>query len=670
MPFRVFHSVLLLLAACTLLEAAPALIPLPRKVALGDERVAIPADCTIALDRPEDGLRLIGMLREAGLAPKKHEDGGTPFIIVKRGEVENPHGFEGAYRIETSPRGMVITTRDRAGAGNATETLRQMILKEAGGLTVPTGRIDDWPAFPLRGFLLDTGRNYQSPALIKEQIEVMARYKLNVFHFHFTDNPGWRLESKVHPKVTDPGSMSRQPGKFYTQREFRELVAFCHERNITLVPELDMPGHSASFRKALGIQSMNDAATRRILKELLTELASLAPADEMPYLHLGTDEVRGREEQVDATFLPEMSAHVRSLGRKVIGWRQGIEDPADHERITQLWARAEPLPDNPFLDSRSTYLNHMDAFDAVSCLFFQQSCRRPHGDARALGGILCSWPDIRIAGERDQLKQNPIYPGIVTFGESIWRGVEQDDKEAYWANLPAPDSGEFTRFREFESRLLDHKARFFTGREFPYVKQTDLRWKIIGPFPNDGDVMKTFPVEDGFQERYEAGGKEYVWRDRDFAGATVHLKHFFGFGAPVKENEGTCYALTHVWSPRDQAAPAWIGFQGWSRSDRRGGPTPSQGEWHHTRPWIRVNGTFIEPPVWQSPKLTEKSDEIPFTNDDYFYREPSQVKLRAGWNEVLLKIPHRKRDWKWMFTFVPLDAAGELRYSSQPHPES
>ncbi len=77
-----------------------------------------------------------------------------------------------------------------------------------------------------------------------EQIERMARYKLNVFHFHFTDNPGWRLESKLYPKVTDSSSMSRNPGKFYTQRELRDLVKFCRQREITLIPEMDMPGHT------------------------------------------------------------------------------------------------------------------------------------------------------------------------------------------------------------------------------------------------------------------------------------------------------------------------------------------------------------------------------------------------------------------------------------------
>lgn len=642
----------------------PALIPLPREVNAADGSFVLKSCCSIAAGTPTDATRLIEVLRTTGLTVTQ-ADGKSPAMIrLHRGEVKNPLKFAGAYQLVVAKDGIDITAADTAGFFYAAETLRQMI----GSNSIPCATIRDWTAFPIRGFLLDTGRNYQSPELIKEQIEVMARYKLNVFHFHFTDNPGWRLESKIYPNVTDFQSMSRQPGKFYTQQQFRDLVKFCRDRSITLIPEMDMPGHTEALRKALGLRSMNPPESRKILKNLLTELASLATPEEMPYIHLGTDEVREKDEQVDATYLPEMAAHIRSLGREVIGWRQGLEDPADKKRITQLWARANPLPQNPFIDCRSTYLNHMDPFEVVSTFLFQQSCRRPHGDDTALGGILCSWPDIRIESERDQLKQNPIYPGMVTFAESLWRGVETDDKEEYWANLPPPGTPEHAKVQEFEDRLLDHRERFFKGKEFPYVKQTDFRWKIIGPFPNGGNVAKTFPVENELAETYQIEGRNYTWIPREFGAATIYLKHFFGFGAPVKEAEGTCYALTQIWSPEDRKMPAWMGFHGTSRSDRRGATISQQGEWHATKPWVRVNGTFIAPPVWQNAAPMVKNNETPFTNEDYFFREPSMIHLKKGWNEVLLKLPHRKSDWKWMFTFAPVGDTTGLRYSSNLNP--
>ena len=661
----------LLLAACPLpLFGLPAIIPLPCEVNEDGGRLVLTSPCPIQTGIATDATRLIEGLRSFGVTATR-ADGTEPAVIrLHRDQVKNPHGFKGAYQIQVTRASIDITAADSAGFFYAAETLRQMITLDAGTPTVACATIRDWPAFPIRGFMLDTGRNYQSPELIMEQIERMARYKLNVFHFHFTDNPGWRLESKLYPKVTDSGSMSRNPGKYYTQREPRDLVKFCRQREITLIPEMDMPGHTEAFRKALGITSMNPPESRKILKDLLTELASLATPEEMPYIHLGTDEVRGPSEKVDGTFLHEMSAHVRTLGREVIGWRQGLDDKTDQKRITQLWARANPLPENPFIDSRSTYINHMDPFEVVSTFLFQQSCRRPHGDATALGGILCSWPDIRIANERDSLQQNPVYPGMLTFAESLWRGVETDDKEAYWANLPPPGTPEYSKFCEFEARLLDHKQRFFNNKEFPYFKQTDLRWKIIGPFPILGDVTREFPVEKELQESYPIDGRDVRWMNREFGAATVYLKHFFGFGAPVKEAEGTCYALTHIWTPNDRVLPVWTGFHTWSTSDRRGGPTPAQGEWARKKPWIRVNGKFIAPPVWKNPSVPVNSLEIPITDENYSAREPCHISLNQGWNEVLLKIPHRAGDWKWMFTFIPIGDTTGIRYSSDLKPIS
>lgn len=642
--------------------AVPALIPQPQEVRVGEGKLALPVACPVWLGPDAACPRLAEVLASAGLAGTT-ADRQSAKVRLHRGEVANPHGFPGAYRLHIGADGVDLTANDPVGLVHGVETLRQLMDPGGDGVSLPCIEIADWPAFLFRGFMLDTGRNFQSLPLLKEQIEVMARYKLNVFHFHFTDNPGWRLESKVHPGVTAPASMSRQPGKFHTQAEFRDLVAYCAARGITLVPEMDMPGHSEAIRKALGIRSMNDAATRGILKDLLTELASLAPAETMPYIHLGTDEVRGGEEKVDGTFLPEMAAHVRSLGRKVIGWRKGLEDRSDTTRITQLWARAEPLPANPFLDSRSTYINHMDPHECVSTFLFQQPCRRPHGDARALGGVLCSWPDIRIESERDQLLQNPVYPAILTYAESLWRGVEKDDHERYWANLPPVGSPEFARFREFEGRLLEHKDRYFKKQPFCYVKQTDLRWRIIGPFPNGNDVSRSFPVEERMADRYEFEGRTYQWQDPPVSGATLYFNHFFGFGGLVKEKSGTCYAATRIWSPDDRVVPVWVGFHHTSRSDRRGAERSEQGLWHPSRPWARVNGVLIPPPVWKN--TGPKTSEMPFTNEDYFMRPPAEVRLNKGWNEVLLKVPKAANGWKWVATFVPCGNTDGLRYSAE-----
>ncbi len=667
MRFLLLLQTLLLSLVLPLTAEIPDLIPLPREIEQGEGFRPLGPEVRIAATEPALIVRLISVLRDAGLRPvpaKAEEDAD---IELRRGEVKNPHGFPGAYRLESGGPAVVITVADPPAAVHAAETLRQLLSKRDGAVTLPRVTIGDWPAFPIRGFMLDTGRNYQSPELLKEQLEVMARYKLNIFHFHFTDNPGWRLESKIHPKVTAASSMSRKPGKYYTQREFRDLLDWCRERGITMIPEMDIPGHTEAFRKALGIDSMNSPEARQIVKELISEMAALSTPEEMPYIHIGTDEIRHKAEHVDKTYMPEIIAHIRSLGREAIGWRPGLEDPGDKKRITQLWARADPLPENPFIDSRSTYINHMDPFEMVSTFLFQQSCRRPHGDDRGLGGIMCSWPDVNIDDERDQLRQNPIYPGIVTYGESMWRGVEEDDRERYWANLPEPGTPEYEKFTEFEARLLNHKERFFKGKEFPYFKQTDLRWRLIGPFPHGGDAEKKFPVEHELRDSYEIDGNEYRWLDRKIGAATVYPRHFFDFGGLVEGETGTCYALTHIWSPKDQNMPTWIGFHNVSRSDRRNVGETRHGEWHASKPWVRVNGNFIDPPKWKI--TTPKNDEVPFTDEGYFFRDPSIVKLRRGWNEVLIKVPKLPAHRKWVFTFVPVGDTAGLRYSGELKPE-
>jgi hexosaminidase len=101
------------------------------------------------------------------------------------------------------------------------------------------------------GYMIDVGRNFQSVGLLKQQIEAMAHVKLNIFHLHLTEDIAWRVESKRYPQLTAPEHMLRDKGEYYAEAELKELIRFCKERYITLVPEIDMPGHSAAFTRAM-----------------------------------------------------------------------------------------------------------------------------------------------------------------------------------------------------------------------------------------------------------------------------------------------------------------------------------------------------------------------------------------------------------------------------------
>lgn len=503
----------------------------------------------------------------------------------------------------------------------------------------------------------DTGRNFQSVDQLKEQLDILAKYKYNIFHWHLTDYPGWRLESKLYPELQADSIFSRDVGKYYTQEDFKEILAYCKERHITVIPEFDIPGHTDAFRKAFGFTTMKDERVLPILLDLFDELIGLADAEEMPYIHIGTDEVRNEAEYVEDEMILAIMDHVKNKGREIIVWKEGIVIPEDTTSINQLWAQYEGREGHRFIDSRSNYINHLDPFAGMARLFFQQPARQPAGDSLALGGILCAWPDNNISEERDILRQNPIYPSIVFYSDAIWKGREKNYPE-YWGKLPPQNTKEFKRFREFEEKVLTHRDLFFKDKEFPYVRQTSATWKVIGPFDHKGDFSVSFPVEKEVKASYTVDGKEYNWDDSP-VGATIHLKHFFGFPALTDAKSGTYYAHTKIYSPDAREQTFWVGFHGWSRAGgRRGGPAPSIGQWHTTEPKVWVNNQEILPPVWKQPGLAADTEEIPFIDEDYFYREPTVINLKKGWNTVLLKIPHGGNSWKWMYTFMPITIDG------------
>lgn len=157
---------------------------------------------------------------------------------------------------------------------------------------IPDVEIHDWSAYPFRGFMHDTGRNFQTIEMLKETIDLMSLYKINYFHWHLTDNPAWRIECKVYPQLNDPKFQrpGRDCGKFYTYDEIRELIAYAKERGITVMPEIDMPGHSAYFRNAFGF-SMDSEEGMKVLEKCIDEFCDEIPASMCPYLHIGSDEV-------------------------------------------------------------------------------------------------------------------------------------------------------------------------------------------------------------------------------------------------------------------------------------------------------------------------------------------------------------------------------------------
>ena len=531
------------------------------------------------------------------------------------------------YELNVSPTQITIKAATQHGVFNAMQTLQQLARN---GQTIDAVEIKDAPAFAWRGYMIDVGRNYLSMDLLKQQIDIMAKYKLNVFHFHATEDIAWRIAIKQYPQLTAPEYMLRNKGMYYTEAEIKELIAYCKARNILFVPEIDMPGHSAAFKRAMKVDMQSDSGIvyiKNILKEFCTTY-------DVPYIHIGADEVK----ITNPNFIPEVTKYIQSFGKRVIGWQPGgnILDST----IRQLWMDDLGKITNDkqvqYIDSRHLYLNHMDPLEAVTTIFNRQLANRDSGDHNALGAIICTWHDRAVATQEDVFKMNPIYPAMIAFAERSWRGGGQP---GWIANI---SDGDETAFAEFESRLLNHQWQIFNSSDargikysFPYQAQSSIEWKL-----------------------YDANEK-YV---KTVKGGTVVLRHWWaplikGAIDSIKPNQ-VWYATTQIWSDESASKPFWIGFNNLSRSPATDSPPALA--WNENNATVTVNGGIVPPPIWN--RVGQKGNaEIPLIDEGYEYREPTMIELKKGWNNIRIKIPIGKlngKDWqnpaKYMFTFVPV----------------
>lgn len=570
------------------------------------------------------------------------EPANEPFIELGLSKVEAAQNTAEAYQLNVTEKSVKIIANTTHGIFNGIQTLRQLMRD---GVMIDACEITDQPAFAWRGYMIDVGRNYMSLPLLKQQIDVMAQYKLNVFHFHATEDIAWRFASKQYPQLTAPETMLRNKGMYYTEAEIKDLIAYCKERYISFVPEIDMPGHSAAFKRAMKTDMQSDSGlvyVKNILKEFIATY-------DVPYIHIGADEVK----ITNKNFVPEITAYIESLGKKVIGWQPGGN--FTQSTLRQLWMddNAHHTSNNQiqFIDSRHLYLNHIDPLEAVTTIYNRKIGDKEKGDASTLGGTICMWPDRAVAREEDVLRMNPVYPGMLAFAERSWRGGGQS---GWIANI---DDGDKKSFIAFENRLLDIKKQFFKHIVFNYAKQTNIVWNLYGPYANSGDLKKQFLPET--KNWNPATAKVY----KEQTGGTIVLRHWWAplikgaIDAP--KDSSTWYATTKIWAEEEGLKNCWIGFNNISRSPATDSP-PANG-WDDKGSAVWVNGNLIAPPKWLRAGQKGNS-EIPLLDEGYEYRSPTKIFFKKGWNTILIKAPvgsFKGKDWqnpvKWEFTFVPLD---------------
>ncbi len=528
----------------------------------------------------------------------------NPPITVRTAAVAGTDSPE-AYVLEVSQDSIAITAPSARGEHWARVTLRELAALAGGD--IPCCRITDYPSLKWRGYMNDCGRNFLDLDGVKAIIDEMERVKMNLFHWHLTEYHGWRLESKKYPQLQRREAFRRQIGKYYTQDEFREIVRYAAERGITVMPELDVPGHSLALRVGLGLQSMSDSKMRGIVAELFEELCSLVPAEEMPFIHLGTDEARQRDEYCPDEYVSHWARTVNRCGRKAVVWAPGIRLDKDIDVVDMAWFDNEITNSaNAFFDSARMYNGSWAPIQVSVKALFTKACRWNVDQKRNLGAITCTWHDDNVGEDTQKLFRDcMVMPSIAAFGDNYWSGRSEDRPElANMSHFSLPERGsrEYKQLVEFENRLALHRDYTLRGvpYPFPFVKRTGMNWKV------------------------------------------------------EKAKNGDTIAEAVITSETERIVGAWIDctlYAGAYTRPNRG--TQKIGQWSATNAKVFFNGIEMLPPIWENPgaKATfdgSNDNEISCSNDlceqplgDYgvVCRPLTPIRLKAGENLIRIVMP-------------------------------
>ncbi|MBS1670185.1 MAG: family 20 glycosylhydrolase [Bacteroidetes bacterium] len=624
-------------------EKKPALIPYPKQITWNEKlfpfykvkNVVVNNEALLKLNINE----VLNKNFETQL--NKNFNDALPIIKINLANVNAPLLKDEAYQIHIDANALIVNANSVKAAYYALQTIKQLTRDN----TYLDGcDITDSPSFEWRGYMTDAGRNYQTVKFLKQQIDVMSNYKMNIFHFHITEDLAWRWQIKKYPQLTNAENMLRDKGMFYSIDDIKELIKYCNDRFITLVPELDMPGHSAAFTKAMG-HNMQSEEGKKIIADILNEIFATY---NFPYFHIGADEVK----ITDTAFIPYVQKIIEAHHAQVIGWKPGGN--FNNKTFLQLWNGDEKLKNGfKYIDSRHLYLNHFDPFESVVTIFARKICDVNEETNEAKGAEICLWHDRRVQNENDLIEMNAVYPAMLAFSEKIWNGGGDG---GFITNISQMSDNNKKLFEIFENRLLEHKQLYFQHTSFPYYKQSNTIWKLVGPFYNHGNLADKFHLDTlTFDKLYQSATQTEI-------GNTIVLRHWWnpmvtGVLKHPEENT-TWYALQKMWSDADTIQPFWIGFNNISRSTAT--TVPELNTWDDKQSSIWINGNKIKPPVWFN--ANQKIDlETPLTNEGYEFRTPTFVSLKKGWNEILVKLPvasFKGKNWenpvKWMFTVVPV----------------
>lgn len=486
------------------------LIPYPQTVIRNTGEVELARRIRLEAPRPSS-LRALGtytsdlLQAELGWRPDIVSGPSRPAgLTLKLTLPDSSLGNEG-YRLSSQTSGVVIEAPTQAGLFHGLQTFRQLLHAGAPG-TVPRVEIRDTPRFPYRGMHLDVARHFFSVAFVERYIDLLSRYKFNTFHWHLTDDQGWRIQINRYPKLTEVGSCRRETVVernfdpyigdstrycgFYTQAEIRQVVAYAAARHITIIPEIEMPGHSQAAIAAYpelacttgpfevstvwGVDEdilCPSEATFAFLEGVLTEVMALFPG---PYIHIGGDEapkarwkssdlaqsIIQREQLADehalqSWFIQRIERFLSAHGRRLIGWDEILEGGLAPGATVMSWrgvsggiaaaqqghdvimtptshayfdyAQGEPGLE-PFSIGGNVPLERVYAFEPVPAVL------TPAQAAHVLGAQGNVWTEYMATPNRVEWM---IFPRMLAMAEVTWSPASARDWERFVQRLPA-----------------------------------------------------------------------------------------------------------------------------------------------------------------------------------------------------------------------------------------
>ncbi len=465
------------LCAAILSTLSAGVMPAPWKSVAGQGELTIDSSFTIAVDsrlQPAAARITSRIEKQSGITII---GGPKPTLIVEF-EVQAPAypglGEDESYTLDVTPADARLKSKTSTGALRGLETFTQLISQGQNGFKISAIHIEDHPRFPWRGLMLDVSRHWMPVEVVERNLNAMAAVKLNVFHWHLSDDQGFRVESKKFPKLQQLGS----DGHFYTQEQIREVIEFARERGIRVVPEFDIPGHTTALLTAYpefasapgpyaierfwGIfqPTMNPAReeTYAFLDQLLGEMAGLFPDK---YFHIGGDEVDPMQWQKndaiqafarknnlsnDAALQTYFTQRVQKIlaahGKTMIGWDEVLEPGLAPDTVIQSWRGQASLADAARKGYRGIlswgyYLDHLKPASfhyEVDPIIENAEADRAGAknvDEHVLGGEACMWDEYVTAENVD----SRIWPRAAAIAERLWSPRETKDVAGMYARL-------------------------------------------------------------------------------------------------------------------------------------------------------------------------------------------------------------------------------------------